>query len=302
MNPCDHLSAPEDPYPRAVHKHRLAISDARHWEAPISTIGLIAGSGRFPLLFAESARRAGHRVVAVAHRSETEAALAGAVDAITWVKLGQLGHVLAALREGGATQSVMLGAITKKRFFADAMLDATGLKLLARIAVRSDDNLLRAMARFLEEEGIPVTDPTPFLSDRLAREGVMGKHQPSQEELADASYGLELARGIGRLDLGQTVVIKDRVALAVEALEGTDACIRRGGELAPSGGFVVVKAVKPHQDRRFDLPAVGTETVDAIAAARGRMLAVEAGATLVMDLERMVEKADRARVVLLGVR
>jgi DUF1009 family protein len=267
-----------------------------------TTIGLIAGGGRFPLLFAESARRAGHRVVAVAHKSETDPALAGAVDAITWVKLGQLGHVLAALKEGGATQSVMLGAITKRRFFADAMLDAAGLKLLARIAVRSDDNLLRALARFLEEEGVPITDPTPFLLDRLAPEGVLGKHAPTEEELADARYGLDLARGIGRLDLGQTVVVKDRVALAVEALEGTDACIRRGGELAPSGGFVVVKAVKPNQDRRFDIPAVGTDTVDALIAARGRVLAVEAGSTLVMDLDRMIEKADRAKLVLLGVK
>ncbi len=266
------------------------------------TIGLIAGGGRFPLLFAESARRAGHRVVAVAHKAETDPALAGVVDAITWVKLGQLGHVLEALREGGATQSVMLGAITKRRFFADAMLDATGLKVLARIAIRSDDNLLRAIARFLDEEGIPITDPTPFLADRLAPQGVLGKHQPSEEELSDARYGLELARGIGRLDLGQTVVVKDRVALAVEALEGTDACIRRGGELAPSGGFVAVKAAKPQQDRRFDLPAVGPETVDALIAAKGRVLAVEAGATLVMDLDRMIEKADRARLVLLGVK
>ena len=196
----------------------------------------------------------------------------------------------------------MLGAITKRRFFADAMLDAAGLKLLARIAVRSDDNLLRALARFLEEEGVPITDPTPFLADRLAPEGVLGKHAPTEEEAADARYGLELARGIGRLDLGQTVVVKDRVALAVEALEGTDACIRRGGELAASGGFVVVKAVKPNQDRRFDLPVVGTETVESLISARGRVLAVEARATLVMDLERMVEKADRAKVVLLGIR
>jgi hypothetical protein len=266
------------------------------------TIGLIAGSGRFPLLFAESARRAGYRVVAVAHRSETDAALAEAVDAITWVKVGQLGHVLEALKAGGATQSVMLGAITKRRFFADAMLDATGLKLLARVAIRSDDNLLRAIARLLDEEGVPITDPTPFLSDRLAPEGVLGRHAPTEEEWADARYGLELARGIGRLDLGQTVVVKDRVALAVEALEGTDACIRRGGELARSGGFVVVKAVKPEQDRRFDLPAVGPDTVEALREACGRVLAVEAGATLIMDLDRMVEKADKARIALVGVR
>ncbi len=268
----------------------------------MSTIGLIAGGGRFPILFAESARRAGHRVVAVAHRNETDPALAERVDALTWVKLGQSGHLVEALRKGGATQSVMLGAITKRRFFQDAMLDGTGLRVLARVAIRSDDNLLRAFARFLEEEGVPITDPTPFLADRLAPEGVLGRHAPTAEELEDARYGMELARGIGRLDLGQTVVVKDRVALAVEALEGTDACIRRGGELARSGGFVVAKAVKPGQDRRFDLPAVGPDTVEVIREAGGRALAIEAGATLVMDLDRMIEKADRAKIVLLGVR
>ncbi|WP_242395670.1 LpxI family protein [Anaeromyxobacter oryzisoli] len=267
----------------------------------MATIGLIAGGGRFPLLFAESAHRAGHRVVAIAHRNETDPALADAVDAITWVKLGQLGHLLEALKAGGAAESVMLGAITKRRFFADAMLDATGLKVLARVAIRSDDNLLRAIARFLEEEGVPIADPTPYLADRLARPGVMGRHAPTAEELEDARYGLELARGIGRLDLGQTVVVKDRIALAVEALEGTDACIRRGGELARSGGFVVVKAVKPNQDRRFDLPAVGPDTLDALREAKARVLAVEAGATLMMDLAAMVERADRAKIVLLGV-
>jgi hypothetical protein len=267
----------------------------------MATIGLIAGGGRFPVLFAESARRAGHRVVAVAHRNETDPALAAAVDALTWVKLGQIGHLLAALKAGGATQSVMLGAITKKRFFADAMLDATGLRVLARVAIRSDDNLLRAMARFLEEEGVPITDPTPFLQDRLARPGVMGRQAPTDEEWADARYGLELARGIGRLDLGQTVVVKDRVALAVEALEGTDACIRRGGELARSGGFTVVKAVKPTQDRRFDLPAVGPDTIETLRAANGRVLAIEAGATLVMDLEELVRRADKARIAVVGL-
>src|SRR5512138_2958831 len=267
-----------------------------------TTIGLIAGGGRFPLLFAESARRAGHRVVAVAHRNETDPALAEKVDAISWVKLGQVGHLVAALKQGGATESVMLGAITKRRFFADAMLDATGLRVLARVAIRSDDNLLRALARFLEEEGVPITDPTPFLSDRLAPEGVLGKHAPTDDELADARYGMELARGIGRLDLGQTVVVKDRVALAVEALEGTDACVRRGGELARSGGFVVAKAVKPNQDRRFDLPAVGPDTIEVLREAGGRVLAVEAGATLVMDQARMIEKADGAKIAIVGVK
>ncbi len=266
----------------------------------MATIGLIAGSGRFPLLFAESARKAGHRVVAVAHVNQTDPALERLVDRLTWVKLGQFGKIGEALRAGGAEGVVMLGAIAKARFFRDAMLDAVGLALLAKVAVRSDDNLLRAIADGLAERGLPVVDPTPYLSDRLARPGVLGKHRPTEEELADARYGLELARAIGRLDLGQTVVVKDRCAVAVEALEGTDACIRRGGELARDG-FVVVKAVKPQQDRRFDLPAVGPDTVEVLREAKGRVLAVEAGATLVMDLDEMVARADRARIVLLGV-
>ncbi len=267
----------------------------------MATIGLIAGGGRFPLLFAESARRAGHRVVAVAHRGETDRELARSVDALEWVKLGQLGRVADALREGGAGACVMLGSIAKRRFFLDALPDAAGLRVLAQVAVRSDDNLLRAVARFLEERGVPMVDPTPFLQDRLAPEGILGAERPREEELADARYGLELARGIGRLDLGQTVVVKRGVALAVECLEGTDACVRRGAELGRDG-VVVVKAVKPNQDRRFDLPAVGPETVEVLREVKGRALAVEAGATLVMDLGLVVERADAAGVVLLGMR
>ena len=267
----------------------------------MATIGLIAGGGRFPLLFAESARHAGHRVIAAAHVNQTDPKLEGLVDELTWVKLGQFGKIVEVLREGGADGTVLLGNITKARFFRDAWPDAVGAALVAKVAVRSDDNLLRAIAGALAERGLPVLDPTPYLQDRLAPEGVLGRQRPSDEELADARYGLELARSIGRLDLGQTVVVKHRIGIAVEALEGTDACIRRGGELCKEGA-VVVKAVKPQQDRRFDLPAVGPDTVDAIREAKGRVLAVEAGATLVMDLDAMIEKADRARVVLLGLR
>ncbi len=267
----------------------------------MSTIGLIAGGGRFPLLFAESARRAGHRVVVAGFANHTLPELEAQVDAFTWVKLGEFGKVAAALKQGGAAGVVMLGAIAKARFFRDAWLDAASLKLVARVAVRSDDNLLRAFARWLEEQGLPVVDPVPFLQDRLAPEGVLGRQQPSDAEWADARYGLELARGIGRLDLGQTVVVKDGVAVAVEALEGTDACIRRGGELA-EGGAVVAKAVKPNQDLRFDLPAVGPDTVEVMRGARARVLAVEAGTTLVMDREEMVRRADHARIAVVGIR
>ena len=267
----------------------------------MATIGLIAGSGGFPALFAAAARRAGHRVVAAAHVHQTDPALAHQVDAITWVKLGQVGAILEALRAGGSTQTVLLGAVTKKRFFVDAFPDATGLELIAKAAVRSDDNMLRLLAALLEERGMPVIDPTPFLGEALAREGVLGRHQPTEEEWADARYGLELARSIGRLDLGQTVVIKERVGVAVEALEGTDACIQRGGELA-KGGAVVVKAVKPQQDRRFDLPAVGPSTIESMRKAGCRVLAVEAGATLVMDPGELVRLADKAGIAVVGLR
>ncbi len=267
----------------------------------MATIGLIAGGGRFPILFAESARRAGHRVVAAAHVNQADPALEKAVDACTWVKLGQFGKVLEVLQGAGCTQVVMLGSITKARFFRDAWLDGLGVQILARLATKTDDSVLRAIAGALEERGLPVGDPAAFLQDRLAREGVMGKRQPTEEQWADARYGLELARAIGRLDLGQTVVVKDRVAVAVEALEGTDACIRRGGELAKEGA-VVVKAVKPQQDRRFDLPAVGPDTVDSMKEAGCQVLAVEAGCTLVMDLDEMVRRADRAKIALVGIR
>ena len=267
----------------------------------MGTIGLIAGGGRFPLLFAESARRAGHRIVAAAPVNQTDPALQGLVDAFTWVKLGQFAKVLDWMRAQGVTEVVMLGSIAKVRFFRDAWLDSLGVKVLARLAVKSDDNILRTIAAALEERGLPVIDPSAFLQDRLAREGVLGRQEPTEAEWADARYGLELARAIGRLDLGQTVVVKDRVGVAVEALEGTDACIRRGGELAKEGA-VVVKAVKPQQDRRFDLPAVGPDTVDVMREVACRVLAVEAGATLVMDEDEMLRRADRARIAVVGIR
>src|SRR5512137_2917001 len=238
----------------------------------MATIGLIAGGGRFPLLFAESARRAGHRVVAAAHVNQTDPALERLVDALAWVKLGQFAKVVDWLKAQGATQVVMLGSIAKVRFFRDAWLDSLGVKVLARLATKTDDSVLRAIAGGLEERGLSVIDPSAFLEDRLAPEGVLGRHAPTEEEWADARYGLELARAIGRLDLGQTVVVKDRCGVAVEALEGTDACIKRGGEL--SSGAVVVKAVKPQQDRRFDLPAVGPRTVKSMVKAGCAMLAV----------------------------
>lgn len=260
-------------------------------------IGLIAGSGRLPLLFAEAAARAGRTVVAVAHEGETDPALSGA----TWVKLGQLGKIVDALRGAGAGEAVFCGGIRKPRLF-DVRPDWLGLKALARMAATrgfGDDSALRAIAQALEEEGVRIVSPLPFVPDLVAARGPLTRRRLTDEQRADAAVGLAAARALGAADIGQTVVVKSGVVLAVEAVEGTDACIARGGALGK--GAVVVKARKPQQDDRFDAPAVGPRTVDALAAANCAALVIEAGATLVLDRAEMAEKADRASIAVEGV-
>lgn len=270
---------------------------ARPGEGPI---GLVAGNGSFPVEFARAARASGREVVVVAHHGETEKAIAKVASKVTWIRLGQLGAALEALRATGVQEAVLLGGITKASFFRGARPDLLGLKLLARVAVRSDDNLLRAIAREFEETGIRIVSAVPFLGSCRAPAGVLGRHLPTEEERADVAYGFELAKGLGRFDVGQTVVVKERVPLALEAIEGTDVCIARGAQQASSGA-VVVKVVKPAQDARFDLPAAGPRTIEVCSKHRVRVLAVEAGGTLLVDRERMIALADRAGIVVMGV-
>lgn len=270
-------------------------------QSPPGPLGLLAGNGRFPLALARAVRAEGREVVAVGHLGETEPELARAASAITWVRVGQLGQAVEAFRAGGVREAVLLGGIRKTAFFGGARPDAAALRLIASVAVRSDDSLLRAVARFFETEGIRIVPSAPWLGELSAPEGTFGRHAPTAEELEDVRYGFALAKALGRHDVGQTVVVKSCAPLALEAIEGTDACIARGGKLA-RGGAVVVKVVKPAQDDRFDLPAVGSRTVKACLSAGVRVLAVEAGGTLLADREEMVRLADRGGLALLGVR
>jgi UDP-2,3-diacylglucosamine hydrolase len=257
-------------------------------------IGLIAGSGRLPLLFAEAVERAGRSVVAVGHEGETDPAL----RALAWVKLGQLGRIAEVLREAGVHEAVLCGGIRKPRFF-EARPDWLGLKVLARLRSFGDDAALRGIASALEEEGIRIVSPLPLVPELLVRPGPMGKRALSDEQRADAAVGLSAARALGQADIGQTVVVKRGIVLAVEAVEGTDACIARGGGLGR--GAVVVKARKPQQDDRFDVPAVGPRTVEACSAAGCSALAIEAGSTLVLDRAELIAKADRAGIAVEGI-
>ena len=261
---------------------------------PPAPVGLIAGSGRLPVLFAQAAGRAGRQLIVVAHEGETDPAL----PAAAWVKLGQLGRIVEVLRQAGVTEAVFCGGIRKPRLF-DVRPDWLGLKALARMRSFGDDAALRAIALALEEEGVRIVSPLPFVPELLASLGALGKRRLTDEQRADAEVGLAAARALGGADIGQTVVVKRGVVLAVEAVEGTDACIARGGALGK--GAVVVKARKPQQDDRFDAPAVGPRTVAALLAAGCSALAIEAGAALVLDRAEMAAAADRAGLAVEGI-
>jgi UDP-2,3-diacylglucosamine hydrolase len=263
-------------------------------------LGLIAGNGRFPFLVAAGARRAGRRVVTVAIREETAPELAQEVDELHWVSLGQLGKCIDALRQGGATEAVMAGQVQHRRIFSNIVPDLKLLSLLARLAVKNTDSLIGAVADFLEKEGIRLLPSVIFLEDQLATAGPMTRRKASRSEMESVAYGVEIASALTRLDLGQTVVVKDRAAVALEAMEGTDEAIRRAGTIAGKG-IVVVKLAKPKQDMRFDVPVVGSRTLETMAEAGATVLAVEAGKTLLFDKPELLADADRRGLVVVGV-
>ncbi|MCW5212993.1 UDP-2,3-diacylglucosamine diphosphatase LpxI [Desulfobulbus sp. TB] len=263
-------------------------------------IGLIAGGGQFPLLFAEAAQQRNRRVVAVCHQNETQAELEQRADVSCWVKLGQLGKIIRFFHEQEVSETVFCGTITKTRMFKDIFPDLKGLSLWNKIDKRLDDAILRAVAKTLEQEGIKVLASTCYLEHLFFPKGVLGKKNPTKDQQADISFGWKIACDIGRLDIGQCVVVREGAVLAVEAIEGTDAAIRRGGELSGSGA-VVVKRKKPGQDFRFDLPATGTKTIETLSSVNGSVLAVEAGQSLLFDREAMIATADQAGIVVVGV-
>ncbi|RUM42243.1 MAG: DUF1009 domain-containing protein [Desulfocapsa sp.] len=249
-------------------------------------IGVIAGSGQFPLLFIQAAKKAGRKTVLIAHQHETAADVADAADEVQWVKLGQLGKIVKFFHRQGVGETVFVGAITKTRIFKDILPDIKGLTLWNKIDSKQDDAILRAVAGVIENEGIKVLESTCYLQHLLFPKGVLTKRKPDKNQRKDIEFGWKNARGIGSMDIGQCVVVKNCSVIAVEAIEGTDACIRRGGELAKEN-TVVVKVRKPGQDFRFDLPATGIKTIETLASVKGAVLAVEAGQSLLFDRDEI---------------
>jgi DUF1009 family protein len=262
-------------------------------------IGLIAGDGRFPIIFAENVRRLGFTVSAIAHFGSTLPELESHVEHIHWMKVGQFSKALAALKQDGVRQAVMLGGIKKTNVFTTLRPDLRALAIFSRLRHWKDDAILREVAGELEREGIEICESTFGLEGILADEGYLTSKKPNKKQEEDIQFGWETLATLGQLDIGQCVVVKDRVIVAVEAVEGTDEAITRGGTLGGKGG-VVVKRTKPQQDLRFDLPAIGPRTIQTMVAVQASVLAIEAGRTVILDREEVFSHAKAAGISIVG--
>ena len=260
-------------------------------------IGLIAGGGRFPLMIADSAQKQGLQVLAVAHRSETDPELAKNVDKIIWIKLGQLGRLIEVLKKNNVQKALMAGTISKKKMFGKMRPDLKGLTLMSKMAIFHDDGILRGVAEELSKEGIEIISSILFLPELLATPGCLTKRKPTKREKEDIQFGWHVAKELGRLDIGQCVVVRKKTVLALEAIEGTDETILRGGRLANEKA-VVIKASKPQQDLRFDVPSVGLQTLKVMEQVKASVLTVEAGKTLMFDKYEMIEYANKKGICL----
>lgn len=263
-------------------------------------IGIIAGGGQFPLLFAKAAHSQGLKVYAAAHQGETDEALVDHVERLQWVKLGQLGKIISFFKQERIKKTVFIGSITKTNIFRDVRPDLKGLGLWNKINIKQDDAILRAVADRLEKDGIEVVASTGYVPELLFPKGILTKKKPTKDQMVDIIYGWEIARSLGNLDIGQCVVVRNQTVLAVEAIEGTDATILRGGTLGKEKA-VVVKLRKPNQDLRFDLPAIGMKTIDSMKEVKASVLAVEAEYALFFDRDAVIQAADNAGIVIVGV-
>jgi DUF1009 family protein len=269
----------------------------------MSRIGLIAGNGRFPFLALQGARGLGHDVTVVAVKEEAfpelESAAKTAGADLHWVSLGHLGRCINILKGAGITRAVMAGQVKHARIFSGIIPDRTLLSVLMRLKARNTDALISAVADVMRDEGIELMNSTAFLEPLLAQPGALTRRPPSGEEADDFAFGYRMADAIAGLDIGQTIVVKNKAVVAVEAMEGTDEVIARAGRLAGAGARVV-KVAKPNQDMRFDVPVVGVATIKAMHAAGATALSVDAGRTLVLDGRDVFDAANAANIAIVG--
>ncbi|MFY9690255.1 MAG: UDP-2,3-diacylglucosamine diphosphatase LpxI [Candidatus Acidiferrales bacterium] len=268
-----------------------AEDTSRNW-------GLIAGNGDFPFLVLEGARSRGIDMAVIAIREEASPALAKAATRFHWISLGELGRGIDLLHQEGVKHAVMAGQVKHNKIFSSIRPDWRLAKLLLALPSKNTDSLIGAVARVLEGEGIELVDSTKFLGSLLPTTGVLTRRAPDEAEAADIIYGRQIAHQIAGLDLGQTVVIRDRACVAVEAMEGTDETIERAARIAGGQRLVVVKVSKPRQDMRFDVPVIGGKTIEVMHRANATALAIDAGRTLLFDRDALIREADEAGVAI----
>jgi DUF1009 family protein len=264
-------------------------------------LGLLAGSGSIPEVIARNAKAQGHQVVAVALESLTDPSLKEHADTLQWFNPGKLGSMIQFLKDNGVRKAVTGGKLSKELFDTGRIKpDLMAIGVFMKLRDKRDDTIIRAVEQEFEKEGISFLDMKDFCSELLTPEGTLTARGPDTHEKDDIEFGFRMAKEIGSLDIGQTVVVKDRAVMAVEAIEGTDEAIRRGGTLA-GGGAVVVKVSRPGQDMRTDVPVVGLQTLSIMDEEGVRVLALEAGKSMVLDREEFLAKADGAGITVVGV-
>jgi UDP-2,3-diacylglucosamine hydrolase len=264
------------------------------------TFGLIAGNGQFPFLAVEGAKKLGQRLIVVAIKEETDKRIEEIADKVVWVGIGQLGKMIKVFKSEGVEKAVMAGQVKHVQIFTtSAFPDWRMAKMLYNLPRRNTDSLIGGIADELAKDGIELIDSTYFTQDNLAKEGVLTKRKPTDFEQQNIEYGLKIADEIARLDLGQTIVVRSSACVAIEAMEGTDATIKRAGELA-NGKLTVIKVAKPNQDMRFDVPVIGLPTIRTMINAGATCLCITPNKTLIFDKEEMLKLADDNKICVIA--
>ncbi len=261
--------------------------------------GLIAGNGHFPFLVIEGAKSAAVELSVIAITEETDPQIDRVAENVKWVNIGQLGKMIEFFKNEGVGQVIMAGQVKHVQIFSGAVPDMRMLKMLWSLPKRNTDSLIGGVAAEMAKDGIELIDSTFFIKDQLAGKGLLTRRKPTNIEAENIEYGLQVASEIARLDLGQTIVVRAKACVAVEAMEGTDATIKRAGELA-NGNLTVVKVAKPDQDMRFDVPVVGVPTIETMIKAGATCLSVTANRTLIFDREEMLDLANRNKIAIVG--
>jgi len=263
--------------------------------------GLIAGNGRFPLLALESARQLGIDVTVVAIQEEASKEIEALAPRCQWISLGQLSRLIEICKEEGITEVMMCGQVKHAKIFSSIRPDWRLVKLLAALPSKNTDGLIGGVIRVLEDEGIHLRESTLLLRPLLAGEGVLTRRNPDKDEMADIHYGRRVADALAGFDVGQSVAVCERVCVALEAMEGTDAMLRRAASLVNGRHLTLVKAARRREHLLFDVPAVGLDTIPVMRETGTTALAVEAGRTLMLDKQRMLEAADQAEIAVVGL-